>query len=330
MSGRPFVRPFEADPSSIETVAEEKPGDVVLAEAAGTHVPKPQGRFWGRLAGFGILAAITAVTIDTVDRLGERIAQDPITGWPLAILLGIVGVAAIGVFGHEWLSLRALQRRGTMRAEALRLVASELHGPAPVLLARVDAGLPVDAEIRDARAAFARHGSDALADGERLVLFERTVLAPIDARAYRLVLASARDIGLLTALSPYGLLDGLLVLWRTTLMVRAVARLYGMAPSSVATAALLRRCLRNAALAGIADVAAHAVLEHAGASLATLLSARAGQGAGNALLAAKLGIEAIKESRPLQFVATAPPSLREVRNALLTDRRGKGRPADGP
>jgi putative membrane protein len=144
------------------------------------------------------------------------------------------------------------------------------------------------------------------------------VLRPLDQRAYRLVLESARDIGLLTAISPYGLLDGLLVLWRTTLMVRGVARLYGIAPGPAATAALLRRCLRNAALAGLADVATHAVLEHAGASIAAMLSARAGQGAGNGLLAAKLGIEAIKEARPLPFVEADPPSLREIRKALFS------------
>src|SRR5690606_3009851 len=126
-------------------------------------------------------------------------------------------------------------------------------------------------------------------DRERLILFERTVLAPVDRVAYRLVLDASRDIGLLTALSPLGLLDGFLVLWRTLVMLRAIARLYGMAPGALASLALLRRCIRNAALAGLADVVTHAAVEHVGVSLLALLSARAGQGAGNALLAARLG-----------------------------------------
>ena len=71
---------------------------------------------------------------------------------------------------------------------------------------------------------------DAMSDGELLRLFERQVLAPVDRAAYRLVLESSRDVGLLTALSPLGLLDGVLVLWRTSILFRAIARLYGMAP----------------------------------------------------------------------------------------------------
>src|SRR5690606_11193748 len=170
---------------------------------------------------------------------------------------------------------RRLQRRSGFRVRAQRLADSELHGAAQPLIGQVRAGLADDPIVTRALQAFDHHADDVLADGERLRLFERTVLEPVDRRAFRLVMQSSRDIGLLTAISPYGLLDGLLVLWRTTLMVRAIARLYGVAPGPVATAALLRRCLRNAALAGIADVAAHAVLEHAGASLAAMLSSRA-------------------------------------------------------
>ena len=74
-----------------------------------------------------------------------------------------------------------------------------------------------------------------MSDGELLRLFERRVLAPVDREAYRLVLQSSRDIGLLTALSPLGLLDGVLVLWRTSILFRSIARLYGMAPGPAVT-----------------------------------------------------------------------------------------------
>ena len=51
-------------------------------------------------------------------------------------------------------------------------------------------------------------------------------------------------------------------------------------------------------------------------------SARAGQGAGNALLHARLGIEAIRQCRPLPFMAEEPPRLANVRKALF-DRDGE-------
>ena len=156
-----------------------------------------------------------------------------------------------------------------------------------------------------------------MSDGELLRLFERQVLAPVDRQAYRLVLQSSRDIGLLTALSPLGLLDGVLVLWRTSILFRAVARLYGMAPGPTVTVSLLKGSIRNAALAGLADVVTHAAVESVGAGLLAMLSARAGQGAGNALLHARLGIEAIRQCRPLPFMAEEPPRLANIRKSLF-------------
>ena len=61
----------------------------------------------------------------------------------------------------------------------------------------------------------------------------------------------------------------------------------------------------------------HAALEHVGAGLMALVSSRAGQGAGNALLASRLGLEAIRECRPLPFVAEEPPRLARMRASLL-------------
>ena len=55
------------------------------------------------------------------------------------------------------------------------------------------------------------------------------------------------------------------------------------------------------------------------ASLA-MLSARAGQGAGNALLHARLGIEAIRQCRPLPFMAEEPPRLASVRQGAVRER----------
>jgi putative membrane protein len=265
----------------------------------------------------GALSVVGVLVLQASRYLDELITTDPIYGWPLTVLTVIVAISAVSLFGRELLDLHRLQRRATVRAAAERLTRSELHGEAEPLLLAVRGELRPAYGLREGLQNYDRHASDALDDGERLRLFERNVLAPVDRRAYGLVVESSRDIGLLTALSPFGLLDGVLVLWRTTLMLRAVARLYGVAPGPSTTLSLLRRCLRNAALAGLADIMTHAALEHAGASIAAMLSARAGQGAGNALLSARLGIQAIKLTRPLPFVAEEEPRLRHIRRALF-------------
>lgn len=332
MNHRRPPAPFELDPATLRTKKplELPPEDRVPSAPAavkGSAAPEPPpqhkaARRWAaRAFGLGILGVLVVQTWAYLDRLIET---DPLFGWPLLVLTLVVTVSGGALLFRELREIHRLHRRAHLREQAQRLAASELHGEAPALVAAVAAELEDMPGLTRNLQSYEASVTDALDDGERLRLFERQVLAPIDRRAYRLALESARDIGLLTALSPLGLLDGVLVLWRTLLMIRAVARAYGMAPGTASSLALLRRCIRNAALAGLADVVTHAAVEHVGASLAAILSARAGSGAGNALLAARLGIEAIKATRPLPFVAEEAPTLRHVRKALLD------RPATAP
>lgn len=314
MSERPGPRPFELDPAAARLLPEPKAAELPAASEAEVPPARPPRRRAGLVLGFGILGLLV---LQAVILVRDLVAESPWLGWPVAALLALVAASATLLVGRELRDLGRLRRRAVLRERAVRLVGSDLHGEAPALLEAVGRELAPLPEAGRSLARFRAEASEALADGERLVLFERTVLAPLDRQAYRLVLTSARDIGLMTALSPLGLLDGLLVLWRTALLLKAIARLYGMAPGPAASLALFRRCLRNAALAGLADLVTQATLEHAGASLLATLSARAGQGAGNALLAAKLGLEAIRETRPLPFVAEEPPRLAHIRKALL-------------
>lgn len=308
------LQPFELDP----TIAKLEP-EVDEQAVAVTTQPLPPRRRWRGPAmaalSLGLLGLLLLQAVIYVRGLLETM---PVFGVPFAILLAIVTIAAVLLIGREWRDLRRLSRRSVLREQAVRMVGSELHGEAePLVKAVADELAKGIAGTSRSLQLYREQGSDTLTDGERLVLFERTVLAPVDRQAYRLVLKSSRDIGVLTAISPLGLLDGLLVLWRTMLLLRQVMTLYGVAPGTVASLSLARRCLRNAALAGLADVVTQATLEHAGASLMTLLSARAGQGIGNALLASRLGLEAIKETRPLPFVATELPRLSHIRKALV-------------
>ncbi len=322
---RPALRPFEFDPADGTSVIEEVAVEQALADADPELVvrPQPPKRSWtGRLLGLFTLGVVGAGLIQAVDYVTELLTVDPVLGWPFAIFLALAVFALTAFATGEIADMRRLSRRATTREAANRIAASELHGEAEPLLATLAGQFAGRPELTAKIATFNEQRHDAMSDGELLRLFERQVLAPVDRAAYRLVLASGRDIALLTALSPLGLLDGVLVLWRTSILFRSIARLYGMAPGPTMTLALLKGSIRNAALAGLADVVTHAAVEHVGAGLLALLSARAGQGAGNALLHARLGIEAIRQCRPLPFMAEEPPRLSSIRNALF-DKDGK-------
>ena len=192
-----------------------------------------------------------------------------------------------------------------------------MHGQAGALLARIERLYDGRAELQERLASFRGQASDALSDGEQLRLFAATVLGPLDQSAYQIVRRGARDIGALTALSPLGLLDGVLVLARTLAMLRAIARLYGVRPGALASLSLLRRTLRNVLAAGVGELMSDAAVEATGATLLSTLSARAGQGVVNGLLAAKLGLAAMQLCRPLPFTAAELPTLRQLRTELF-------------
>jgi putative membrane protein len=318
---RSTLRPFELDPAASDTVVEEVAAERALAEAEGEPEPElapPHRRHWtGRLLGLFTLGVLGAGVIQAVDYVTGLLVTDPILGWPFAIFFAMALFALTAFATGEIADMRRLSRRAATRAAADRIAASELHGEAEPLLASLAGQFAERPMLVRHVVQFNEQRHEAMSDGELLRLFERQVLAPVDRAAYRLVLESSRDVGLLTALSPLGLLDGVLVLWRTSILFRAIARLYGMAPGPSVTVSLLKGSVRNAALAGLADVVTHAAFESVGAGLLAMLSARAGQGAGNALLHARLGIEAIRQCRPLPFMAEEPPRLSNVRKALF-------------
>lgn len=320
MSGEP-LRPFEldptrVDPAKIELIEEKEHPENLPAPLE--PPPKPAGRPWLRLfVGAGSVTLLGLLGLEAWWHLEALYDRSVALGATFASLYALTAAGAIGVAFREWWSLRKLAIADGLRERARALTGTGVHGKADGLLERVGAlyeGRP-DMDPRLAR--FRERVSDAHDDGERLRLFAETVLAPVDREAYQLVKRGGRDIGALTALSPIGLLDGLIVIVRTMMMLRAIARLYGVRPGMIATVGLVRRAARNMIAAGIGDLVSDAAVETAGASVLSVLSARAGQGVVNGLLAARLGLSAMQLCRPLPFTAEETPSLRQLRREMF-------------
>ncbi|TVQ38469.1 MAG: DUF697 domain-containing protein [Geminicoccaceae bacterium] len=307
-------RPFDLDPSRA-VVVEEVPQPAPTPVPA--TPPPPPSRFkfgwWWFWAGVGLLTLALLIAESIASTLYWMTTQ-PLFGYPLAVLLLATLLAGCIMVLRE---VRAVRRLGSLpdqRADAARLLTSDLQGQSTSLIE------PVLERVDDRPALVARfkeHDHDALTDGERLKLFERTVVIGMDEQAYRAVVRGSRDIGVLTALSPLGLLDAALVLWRTMSMLRDVARAYGLPLGAVASAMLLRRAVRNMLIAGLADLVTHGAANAVGGGFLRLLSAKAGQGATNAMLAARLGCEAMTVVRPMPFVLAERPNLKRLAGRIL-------------
>ncbi|MGH6912837.1 MAG: TIGR01620 family protein [Geminicoccales bacterium] len=319
MSPNEPIAPFEIDPHTLrpERIELAEPETPVPAPVV-PEPPKPPARPWLRLfIGAGALLILGLLGLEAYQLLASLFATTPLLGSLFALLIGLVAIGALGMAGREIMALARLAKAERLRAEGERLLGSDLHGRADDLIEAIRRAHRGRADVQDAIAKFEKTASEDLNDSERLCLFARTVLAPIDRQGYRAVRNAARDVGALTALSPLGLLDSLVVLARTLAMLRAIARLYGMRPGYLATISLLRRAFRNVLVAGVGELLSDAAVETLGASLLSMLSARAGQGVVNGLLAAKLGLSAMQLCRPLPFAEDEMPSLRQLRSELL-------------
>lgn len=320
MSGPAPIAPFELDPKHLDParieLIEPEPAPAPLVPLE--EPPPPRARPWRRLLfGGGALLLAGMLGVEAYDFVVGLFERSVWLGGAFAVLLAATVSGALGLVGRELLSLRRLARAEHLRHEGERLLSSEVHGQAGPLIERIEQIYAGRTDLETPLAAYRRQASDALSDGEQLRLFATLVLSPLDREAYRLVRRGARDIGALTALSPLGALDSVVVLMRTLTMLRAIARLYGVRPAAASSARILRRGLLNVLAAGVVELVSDSAVEAAGASILSVLSARAGQGVLNGLLAAKLGLAAMQLCRPLPFTRDQLPSLKQLRAELF-------------
>lgn len=317
-------RPFELDPDEAVLVEDTKPPAPPEPGRSPSRSRFKPGWWWF----WGGVALVTGLLLvaDAIASTAMWITAQPLFGYPLAALLFMTLLTGLWMLLREWVAVRRLGSLPRQRADAERMLTSELHGQSgsliePVLERVADRGTLIQG--------FRDHDSDALADGERLRLFERTVVLGMDEDAYRAVVRGSRDIGVLTAISPLGLLDAALVLWRTLAMLRGIAQAYGLPMGAIASAMLLRRSIRNMLLAGLADLVTHGAADAMGAGFLRLVSAKAGQGAANAMLSARLGCEAMALVRPVPFVIGERPNLKRLAGRILgpADKAKPERPA---
>jgi putative membrane protein len=238
----------------------------------------PGPRRWsglGRLvAGLAVLGTGLAL-LDAANFVLAQFARGALLGW---LTVGVVGVG-LGLIGAAaWTELRGLLAlRGVDRARAAFARGDLERARAEAL--RWAAGVAEAAPLQPAiRAA----GSVA----ELAALLRDGPLRALESRAAALGRAAALQAFAVTAISPSPGLDALIFVWRGVRLVRQVAALHGIRPGAVATAALLRRTLADAATVAVTDLAvdaaARAVLTN------PLLAHVAGETAAGAVAARRL------------------------------------------
>jgi len=137
---------------------------------------------------------------------------------------------------------------------------------------------------------------------------ERVLLHPLDAQVLDAVRREAVNVGIGTAISPWGFLDAAITLWRNLRLIRKIASIYRVRAGAYGTYLILRRTIAAAALADLAQEASVAFLGTT-RSLTAVIGAPLAQGLANAGLTVRIGLKAQEQCRPLLLPSDRKTSI---------------------
>lgn len=262
---------------------------------------------WGAL---GILvSAGLALVADRLIR--DLFAANPWLGLAGLAVLAVLVVALIAIAFREYLSVRRLLVLDKLRKFAAATIVSDKRDDGRAVLAELNMIYYTRADLSRARRTLDENARDLFDGGDMVRLAERALMAPLDARARALTAASARRVALVTTVSPRALVDIAFVIYESVRLGGAIARLYGARPGLLGTWRLFGAIISHLAVTGGLVLTDGVVEQLVGQGLAAKLSARLGEGIVNGLMTVRVGIAAIRVTRPLPFETQTSPTVRD-------------------
>ncbi|MCR6634424.1 YcjF family protein [Devosia sp.] len=275
--------------------------------------PPPRRMGWiGRIAwtaGGILVSAGLALAADRLIR--DLFARYEWLGWAGLGVLGAFVVALLALLAREIFALRRLRVLDALKTDAARARSDDdqkLARHVAERLGAIYADRPDMARSREVVKSNLPH----LFDGNEIItLTERSLMAPLDARAKALTAASARRVALVTAVSPRALVDVAFVIYESVRLAGAIAALYGARPGFFGFWRLTGAVLAHLAVTGGLVLTDGIVEQLVGQGLAAKLSARLGEGVVNGLMTVRVGIAAMRVVRPLPYETLPQPMVRD-------------------
>ncbi|MFD2646586.1 YcjF family protein [Devosia albogilva] len=277
----------------------------------------PRMGWLGRIAwatGGALVATGIGLAADRLIR--DLFATQPWLGYVGLGLLGAFVVAVLALVLREMLALRRLRVLDALRADAEAAIAGNDRKAAGAVADTLLGIYGGRADLARARTETEGHLPHLFDGTEVVALTERSLLAPLDARARALTAASARRVALVTAVSPRALIDIAFVIYESVRLAGSIARLYGARPGFFGSWRLTGAVLSHLAVTGGLVLTDGLVEQLVGQGLAAKLSARLGEGVVNGLMTVRVGIAAIRVVRPLPYHTQKPPTVRDFIPAL--------------
>jgi putative membrane protein len=316
-------RAFRLDDPEVKSgavVVTEEPFDAIEA-ADGTVVPMGERR---RAPWVGILlSALTGLVLLGLGLAVERLIVDlyaiaPWLGWVALGLSVLALLAFLAIVGREISGILREQKIETLREAAADALAVKDHKAAKAIVSDL-LGLYSARPSAVKGSAHLMAAMEEIIDADdRLAIAERELLAPLDQQAKRAVAAAAKQVSLVTAVSPRAIVDVAFVIFAAVRLLRTLARIYGGRPGLFGFLRLAKAAFNHLAVTGGVAVGDSLMQQVLGLGLAARISAKLGEGVLNGLMTARFGLAALSVCRPLPFIREEPPKIGDVAGELLS------------
>lgn len=292
----------------------------VEAEARAEPPARPRrgwGRFWRGLFWGSLGALISAgLALWLYDLAAELMTRNAWMGWAATGLVALLVLALLALSVRELAAIGRLKRIAQIQERAVAAQASGDAQDAKAIGRELEGLYARRRDLAWARSRFwdqLRDRADDAVDGSaRLALYEREVMAPLDAAASREVRRAAGRVAAATALLPSAMIDAAATLYFNIRMIRRVSEVYGGRAGALGSLRLARRVVTHAMAAGLIALGDDLLEPLIGGGIASKLSRRAGEGVINGALTARIGAAAMEVCRPLPFEVLSKPKLRDL------------------
>jgi putative membrane protein len=272
-----------------------------------------QGLRWGAVLAASLAGAAALGAAAWFARLvSAALAREDWVGTATLVLLLSAALSAAMLLLREIIGFTRLARLGRLKRDIAAAITerdSKRERQAAQRLAALFARRP---ELAWSVRRFREHARDVHDAGELLVLADREMVVPLDLEARRLVTRSARRVATVTAMSPMVLIAVGYVLIENLRLLRMLATLYGGRPGVIGVLTLARMVFTHMIATGGIAMTDDLLGQFLGQDLLRRLSRRLGEGAFNGALTARLGVAALEVIRPLPFLASKAPRVRDI------------------
>lgn len=287
-------------------------------EDAPLVTPTPKRRHWlwrTFFASIGILISL-ALYLAAEGLIRNLFARYEWLGWAATGVAAALIIAAILLILNEIRAVLRLRKLDHLRSKSEATLLNDKASDARSIVGELQALYTSRPDMARPRKTLDEDISGQFDGADIIKAAERALMAPLDARAKHLTSAAARRVAIVTAISPRALIDVAFVAYESIKLARAIAELYGARPGLIGSWRLFGAILSHLAITGGVALGDSVIQQLLGQGLAAKLSARLGEGLVNGLMTARVGIAAMRVTRPLPFEALNQPMVTDFATDL--------------